>query len=403
MDSTSIDALLQDLDLTSSLSEQARSELASACLARELDAGRRLRPQEVEDRYLFLVRGQLVRVSGGNPARITLESTDPDSPLQMFDQNIGQQDFLITEKTCQLLEIPTAALKKAHSASLVVHDTDLDDTEGAFFGELYDLITSNRLELPTMPEIALRIQELTNDPDADLDKLTEVIQRDGTIAGALLHATNSPLFRAAKQIQSVRDAVNRLGFRNTRMLAMNMALRQAFKAKHASTRDAMESSWKHGALQSAYSYLIADSLKQLDRERALLAGLVAGIGAVPIIQFVELREDHPDRERVQSLVRRLSNLAGVLVINYWDLGGDLVTVAEHAGDWGYRASEPDYASIALVAEWATRRAEGEAVPDATDVAAFEVLGITPPPPGEPIAFLEERAEDLAELRAMFNV
>ncbi|WP_018873840.1 HDOD domain-containing protein [Thioalkalivibrio sp. ALJ16] len=403
MDSTRIDALLKDMDLTSSLSDQARSELASACTARELEAGRRMRPQDVDDRYLFLVQGQLVRVSGGSPARISVDAADPESPMQMFDNNSGQQDFIITEKPCQILEVPTAALERAHSASLVVHDTDLDDTEGAFFGELYDLITSNRLELPTMPEIALRIQELTNDPDADLDKLTEVIQRDGTIAGALLHATNSPLFRASKQIQSVRDAVNRLGFRNTRMLAMNMALRQAFKARHASTREAMEQSWKHGALQSAYSYLIADSLKQLDRERALLAGLVAGIGAVPIIQFVELREAQPDTERVQSLVRRLSNLAGVLVINYWDLGSDLVTVAEHAGDWGYRANAPDYASMALVAEWAARRAEGESVPEASEVAAFEVLGITQPSAGEPIAFLEERTEDLAELRAMFNV
>ncbi|WP_019625638.1 HDOD domain-containing protein [Thioalkalivibrio sp. ALJT] len=403
MDSTRIDAMLKDLDLTSSLSDQARSELASACATRELEAGRRLRPQDASDRYLFLLDGQLVRVRGGTPARITASITVSDGPEQLFDHTIGQQDFVITETPCQLLEIPTAALEQAHSTSLAVSDTDLDDIEGAFFSELYDLITSQQLQLPTMPEIALQIQELSNDPNADLDSLTELIQRDGTIAAAMLHATNSPLFRASKPIQSVREAVTRLGFRNTRMLAMNMALRQAFKARHASTREAMKQCWKFGALQSVYSYLIADSLKQLDRERALLAGLIAGIGAVPIIQFVELRDIQPDTEDIWSLVHHLRNLVGVLVINYWDLGSDLVTVAEHAGDWDYRASAPDYASITLIAEWLVRHEESEAVPDASAVPAFEVLGITPPEAGEPMAWLEERADDLAELRAMFNV
>ncbi len=403
MDTTTIDSLLQEMDLTAHLSESARAELAQACASPELPAGKRLRPKDVADRHLFLLSGQLVRVSGGTPSRITVSDGNSEPPLQMFDGGAGQHDFIITEKPCRMLEVPTGALEQAHSASLVMHDTELDDTEGAFFGELYDLITSNRLELPTMPEVALRIQELTKDPDADIDKLTDVIQRDGTIAGALLHATNSPLFRGSQQIQSVRDAVTRLGFRNTRMLAMNMAMRQAFKARHAATREAMEAVWQHGVLQSAYAYLVADSLKLLDRERALLAGLVAGIGAIPIIQFIEVREDHPEPERVARLVRRLRNLAGVLVINYWDLGGDLVNVAEHSSDWGYRPAEPDYASIALVAQYAALQAEGKELPAPSEVKAFELLGIDAPAPGEPIAFLEARAADLAELQKLFDM
>ena len=397
-----ISSLLHHLDLTANLSDTARQDLAPNCQVRELDAGQRLRPGDFSDRYLFLLSGQLVRVTGGTPARISLDGTADDPPMQMFDSSSGGQDFIITEKPCRILEMPVAALEQAHSASLVMRDTDLDDVEGAFFAELYDLITSKRLELPTMPEVAMRIQELTRDPDADIDKLTEVIQRDGTIAGALLHATNSPLFRGSKTIQTVRDAVTRLGFRNTRMLAMNMAMRQAFKARHAATREAMAEAWNDGVLHSAYAYLVADSLRLLDRERALLAGLVAGIGAVPIIQFIEMREDHPEPERIQHLISRLRNLASVLVINYWDLGGDLVAVAEHAGDWHYRAREPDYASICLVAEWAVLQASGQPHPPAHEVPAFEVLGIDPPAEGETVPMLEDRNDDLNELKQLFN-
>ena len=402
MDTPTISPLLEQLDPASGLSQGARDEVAAQCEILDEAAGKRLRPDAASEHHLFLLSGQLVRVVGGTPERIRLDGEDGDVPVELFEGSPGHQDFVLTEQPCRILAVPKAALERAYSSSVVVSDTELDDTEGAFFSELYDLITSNRLELPTMPEVALRIQELTNDPEASMDDLTEVIQRDGTIAGALLHATNSPLFRGAQQIQSVREAVTRLGFRNTRMLAMNMALRQTFKAKHAATREAMAEVWSEGVLNSAFAYLIADSLRLLDRERALLGGLVAGIGAVPIIQFAEMREENPGAERLGMLIERLRNLAGVLVINYWDLGQDLVAVAEHAYDWSYRAEQPDYASVGIVAEWAALHYSGKPHPDAREVAAFEVLGIDPPAPGDPIPFLEERNDDLNELKLLFN-
>jgi HD-like signal output (HDOD) protein len=396
-------SLLTEIDLIRDLSVPHREELSKHCSVNELAPKKRIRLTDSEGHRLFLVDGHAVRLSNGGSERLESYQGLSD-PISLFDNDGDDSDCVITETPCIVLRIPIQALDSALNSSLEVNDIELDPAEGEFLAELYELITSNRLELPSRPEVALKIQELTNDPDAGVTELTEVIQRDGTIAGALLHATNSPLFRGTKEIQSVRDAVLRFGFRNTRMLTTNLALRQAFKAKHSVTREAMARVWSEGVACSAYSYLLSDILGILNHERALLAGLVAGIGAVPIIQFIEMRDRAPQLERVETLIAKLRSITGVLVINYWGLGEDLVAVAEHSNHWDYHAETPDYASITTVARWAMLQSEGRPHPAASEVPAFATLGLLPPPaPGEPIAQLIGSEKALETLKSMFSV
>ncbi len=395
-------ALLADIELTRDLADEPRGTLASQCRFEEIPPKKRVKSTDLAGERLFLVDGHVVRLANGAGERLqTFQGLS--EPVDLFGDVVGDDASIITETPCLLLKIPAAALEAALSGSLEVSDIDLDPTESEFLTELYHLITNNRLTLPARPEVALKIQEMTNDPNAGLDALTEIIQRDGTIAGALLHATNSPLFRAAKEIKTIRDAVVRLGFRNTRMLAVNLALRQAFVSKNQVTREAMQMVWTESVLCSAYSYIISDIRNCLNRERALLAGLVAGIGAVPIIQFIEMRDINPKLPLIQSLVGKLSSITGVLVINYWGLGDDLLEVAEHYGDWDYQSESPDYTSIATVARWAVLQSEGKDTPNATEVPAFATLGLAPPAPGEPIAELAASGKLLESLKSMFNL
>lgn len=395
-------SILTEIELTRDLSEEDRGRLAEQCRIEEHSLKHRMRLTEQKPDRLFLVDGHVARLENGVIERLQAFQ-GLSEPIDLMGESLAPDACLVTETPCLFLRIPAAALDAVRSSGTEVSDIELDPAEGEFLAELYHLINNNQLVLPARPEVALKIQEMTNDPESGIDALTEIIQRDGTIAGALLHATNSPLFRAAKEIKTIREAVLRLGFRNTRMLAVNLALRQAFRAKNEITHAAMQESWTESVLCSAYGYVIAEVSRRLERERALLAGLVAGIGAVPIIQFLETRGQNQTLPRVQSLVAKLASITGVLVINYWGLGDDLVTVAEHYGDWGYHADEPDYASIAIVARWAAMQSEGREVPDAGTVPAFALLGLTPPPPGEPIAELVGSERMLDNLKSMFNL
>lgn len=395
-------ALLAELELTRDLPEDTRQALAAKCRFQEVGAKKRVKVAGLNGDRLFLVDGHAVRLSHGVGERLQAFQ-GLSEPEDLCGDAPDAEDCFVTETPCILFRIPGAELERLLSSGVQVDDMELDPKEGEFLSEIYHLISNNTLVLPARPEVALKIQEMTNDPEAGIAELTEIIQSDGTIAGALLHATNSPLFRAAKEIKSIREAVVRLGFRNTRMLAVNLALRQSFLAKNAVTKEAMEAVWTDSVLTSAYSYIIADHLKILDRDRALLAGLVAGIGAVPIIQFIELREPQPKMQTIQSLLGKLSSITGVLVINYWGLGDDLVAVAENFDNWSYEAETPDYVSVAMVARWAALQSEGAQYPSAAEVPAFRVLGLVPPESGDAIAELESSGKTLESLKSMFNL
>lgn len=392
--------LLSEIELTRDLSDEARQDLADHCHLEVWGVKQRIYAEHVVDDYLLLVEGRIASRAGS--ATIRIENHKGSPPPLVFDQP-EPQALAVTLTPCTMLRIPVAALDGARSENIEVHDIELDATESHLLAELYELIGNRQLQLPVRPEVALQIQRLTSDENSNIDKLTEIIQRDGAVAGGLLHATNSPLFRAAKPIRSIRDAVVRLGFRNTRMLTTSLALRQTFKARYTTTREAMKQVWTEGVLCSAFAYLLADTLGILNRERALLAGLVADIGAVPIIQFIEHRDPEPQRATVDTLVAKLSPITGMLVINYWELGEDLIAVAENFRDWSYHAAQPDYASLTLIARWAVLHREGQPHPPAETVPAFQVLGINPPVPGEGIEELNSRSQELQSLQDMFTV
>ncbi len=392
--------LLSEIDLTRDLSESTRQDLAQRCRWLELPAKQRLFADTTRGDHLFLVDGHIAALVDG--ATVQLEGHQGLTEPSLLFEDAPPDAVAATLTPCILFSMPVAALETARAERLEVGAIELDNTESALLAQLYELIANKRLELPARPEVALKIQQLTLNTDSGLDGLTEVIQSDGTIAGALLHATNSPLFRAAEPILSVRDAVVRLGFRNTRMLTTGLALRQSFKARHQVTQEAMKAFWTDAVACSAYCYLLSDTLGILHRERALLAGLVAGIGVVPVIQFLEMRDPDPQRDTVDTVIEHLRGITGMLVINYWGLGEDLVAVAEHAHDWSYATEAPDYASLVILARWSVLQSEGRPHPEPATVPAFGVLGVPIPPSGEGIAALASQQQELQSLKNMFD-
>ncbi|MFT5451625.1 MAG: HD-like signal output (HDOD) protein, partial [Enterobacterales bacterium] len=67
--------------------------------------------------------------------------------------------------------------------------------EDDFLELLLDAIKTDRLVLPTLPEVALRIRESVENPDVSAQKLAEVIASDAALSARLIKVSNSPLLR----------------------------------------------------------------------------------------------------------------------------------------------------------------------------------------------------------------
>ena len=63
---------------------------------------------------------------------------------------------------------------------------------------LAQFVESDRL--PSLPQVALRVIELSREPEPDFKEVARVVRTDAAISGKLLRTTNSALYGLGKPV-----------------------------------------------------------------------------------------------------------------------------------------------------------------------------------------------------------
>ncbi|OOZ36158.1 hypothetical protein BOW51_08505 [Solemya velesiana gill symbiont] len=97
---------------------------------------------------------------------------------------------------------------------------------------------------------------------------------------------------------------------------------------------------------AAICYVIAQMSPGLDADRAMLAGLIHDIGAIPILGAAE---DYP--EMLDRIIAEQNGEIGAMIMRTWGLSPILVDTAMHSDDW-FRgpADTPDYVDLVILAQ-----------------------------------------------------
>ncbi len=61
--------------------------------------------------------------------------------------------------------------------------------------EIIGLIKTDQLVLPTLPEVALRVRDVAEDPESSLGDIEKVISSDAALCARIVKVANSPIFR----------------------------------------------------------------------------------------------------------------------------------------------------------------------------------------------------------------
>ena len=83
--------------------------------------------------------------------------------------------------------------------------------------------------LPPLPESAIRIQSICNDPDSSLGDLARVVEQDPMLTANLLKAANSPLYGFSREIKTLMQAVSLFGMATVRGFALASAVKNSLK------------------------------------------------------------------------------------------------------------------------------------------------------------------------------
>lgn len=279
----------------------------------------------------------------------------------------------------------------------------MTDISRQFYDELLADLEHNRLVLPTLPEVALKVREVVDDPDSSIGDLVKTIVSDPALSARLIQVANSPLMRAGRKIESVDAAVSRLGMRIVRDLATSMVMQQMFQATSDVTDKRLRELWEHSTEVAAICHALAGQFTKLNPEQALLAGLVHDIGAMPILtkaeDFPELLQDE---KALDWVIRELHPRVGGAILRSWNFPPELVDVAEKHEDTSYNSPATDFVDVVIVANLqaylGTDHPLGQH--DLSDVPAFAKLGLSP---DVNVIEMDETGDAIRETQQLLNI
>jgi HD-like signal output (HDOD) protein len=134
------------------------------------------------------------------------------------------------------------------------------------------------IDLPTIPHVATKVIDLLDKPDVELDEVADMILTDQVLAARVIKIVNSPFYKPAHEIKSVKRALIYLGFRHIRELAFTCSFVDVFQGKDGVFD--VRTFWEHSFGVGIISKIIAQRIRYPDTEKAYLVGIVHDIGEV---------------------------------------------------------------------------------------------------------------------------
>ena len=246
--------------------------------------------------------------------------------------------------------------------------------------EIFEAIDSDQLVLPTLPEIALRVRDVANDPDASVKLLADTISTDAALTARIIKVANSPLFRAPREIEDLNMALSRLGMQYTCNLATGLAMEQMFQATSDMVDKRLREVWSRSTEIAGICHVICKHKTKLRPDQAALAGLIHQIGVLPILSYAEnhtsLMKDSISLDRV---IEDLHPKLGVKILTTWEFPSELHQIPINHLDFKRKIDKADYADIVTVSMLQSYSASGKQIAnlDYNEVTAFERLGLDP--------------------------
>ncbi|MFA6013426.1 MAG: HDOD domain-containing protein [Gallionellaceae bacterium] len=281
---------------------------------------------------------------------------------------------------------------------------DLPQTMGskqqAIVVEVLAALDADQLDLPVLPEMVFKIQELRDDPNSSNDQFVELISTDLALSLYLIKAANSAAFFSGQRVGSLQEAIPRLGHRMLYSMVMNLTLTKLFIATSPLIKQKLKELWARSRIVAANCYVLAQKKRYLKPEDAMLAGLVCEIGALPLYLYADRHHPELDPESLDTLISTFSSPISFRLLQSWNFPDAIIdVVADKMNMRGVVQSDrADYVDVVMMAnlqaQTDTQRVAW------TNVFAAERLGCYP---GDCKNFFINNAKYFEETNGMLNI
>jgi HD-like signal output (HDOD) protein len=221
-------------------------------------------------------------------------------------------------------------------------------------------LSVGKVDLPSFPEIAVRVRRVLSDPKSSTDQVVRVVGSEPALAARLMRVANSAsLNRSGRPVADLRTAINRLGYNMVRSAAISFAMAQIRNAnKLAGLEHHLNDLWQRSTLVAAFAYVLARTCSRVNPDEAMLGGMMHGIGKLYVLtRATRHPELFSDTQMLDGIVNDWHAAIGKAILENWDFSEEM---AEAVGEQhNHRRDEPP--------------AAGPAAADLRDVIAIAIV------------------------------
>lgn len=364
---------------------------------------------------LLLLKGTFgLEAADGKKSIIKAGSESARCPISML---LPHKYSVFALSAVEYLKVDNLLLQKMDSApGFTIDDlernqdlTNLSDIElrEVVASLMDDDLEHNRLILPSLPDVAVRINRALNDDATDAGRIASIVQTDPAITAKLLKAANSAFFGGRMPVDTCVKAVIRLGINMTQKLVLSFALRELFHSRSPLLQKRMQELWKHSTRVAAICYVLARITRKFNLEHAMLAGLMHDIGEVGVLAYLEnIPQLANDETQIERVVKLLRGEVGRMILSKWKFQDDLIAIAEDAENW-FRDSGPeaDYCDLVIVAQLHSYVGTPRigSLPSIGELPSLRKLDLGEITPHDSIKILDKASEQLAKAEALLRV
>ena len=246
---------------------------------------------------------------------------------------------------------PSPLLDPQYDASPPGFDFDPDELESPEQLEalLLEIFRSPEYRPPVLPAVAVEFTNLSRNTSASYDEVVAVLQKDPLIVAGVLKMAQSPLYGGRLPLQSLKDAVQRLGLNTLRDVVWQVVANlRLFHVK--SYTKFMERLQSHCMFMAHAARLVA-TRAGIAAEHAFLCGLLHDVGiSGTLIAIADSGRKAPALEFLLPAIHGMHEEAGAHIAKLWQLAPEIASAVGQHHQFDWNRNMPGLIAVLCVAE-----------------------------------------------------
>lgn len=364
---------------------------------------------------LFLLSGSvIIRAQDGAIRKLSHNDRSANDPIARLRPS---RFDVVAVESIEFLRINPNLLSNHPSHSTDTAVVELSEDEAKHFNQQHsdidplllkieDDLNQNKLIIPSLPDVAIKVGLALKKEDSNATTMAQLIAVDPAITLKLLKVANSALYAGKAEINSLAQAIARIGMEKTHKLVIVFALRDLFRCKNKQLNRRMEALWAHSRKIAAVCQVLSNDIEYLNPDIALLSGLLHDVGVLAILAYAQTTPQIINNDlALDTTINKLRGKVSRAILESWQLPHNLGFIAEHADTWDYEHDgDADYLDTVIVAQLFSfpHDAKPENAPNVENTPAYLKLHLNDEEEDSGLVVLMDADAEIAEIEDLLG-